>query len=197
MNLIDRAKNILVTPATEWPVVAAESTSTGTILTGYVLPLAAVSAVAAFIGSVIVGYGMPGIGSYRVPVTTGIVVAVWSVATAVVGCFLIGLIVSALAPTFGGQKSDLQGLKVAAYSFTPVWIAGILRIIPVLGILGLIGAIYAVYLLYLGLQMVMKAPQDKAVVYTLAVVALAFVAMFILSAILGLFVGGMYVAGAV
>jgi hypothetical protein len=192
MNIIDRAKNILVSPAAEWRVVDGESTPTGAILTGYVLPLAAVSAVAALIGQVVIGFGL---GGYRVPVTTAVMIAVWSIATAVIGCFLIGLIISALGPTFGAQKSDIQGLKVAAYSFTPVWVAGMFRIIPLLGILGLIGAIYAVYLLYLGLQIVMKSPQDKAVGYTLAVVVLAFVAMFILTAIFGLFVGGMYVAG--
>lgn len=189
MSIVDRVKNLLVSPATEWPVIAAESTPQSAIVTGYVLPLAAVSAAAAFIGMAIVGYGAPGIGMYRMPIATALVMALWAVLMAVVACFVVGLIINALAPTFGAVQSDTQAFKVAAYSFTPAWVAGMLRIIPMLGILAIIGAIYAIYLLYLGLQSVMKAPADKAVGYTAAVAVVGFVVMIVLSAIGGMLIG--------
>ena len=50
MNLIERAKNIIVSPVKEWNVIAAETPDTGKIITGYVLPLAGAAALAAFIG---------------------------------------------------------------------------------------------------------------------------------------------------
>jgi len=34
MSLVDRVKNILVTPKTEWDVIAAESTPTAGLITG-------------------------------------------------------------------------------------------------------------------------------------------------------------------
>ena len=37
MNLVDRAKNILITPKTEWEVIKNESSSVQQIITGYVL----------------------------------------------------------------------------------------------------------------------------------------------------------------
>ena len=50
MNLVDRAKNMIVTPKTEWNVVAAEATPQAELITGYLLPLAGISAIAGFIG---------------------------------------------------------------------------------------------------------------------------------------------------
>ena len=190
MNIADRVKNILLTPKTEWPVIAAESTPQSAIVTGYILPLAALAAVAALIGASIIGYGAPGLGgTYRVPLANGLMMLVWSIAMAVAGCFVMGAIIDALAPTFGAQKNSAQAFKVAAYAFTPVWVAGVFRIIPMLGILSLLGAIYAIYLLYLGLNIVMKAPEDKAIAYTAAVAVVGFVVMMIVAAIGGIMLG--------
>ena len=181
MNLVDRVKKILLTPKTEWDVIAAEATPTQQLIVGYVLPLAAVAAVAAFIGQVVIGVSVPLMGTVRFGIVAGLIGLVMSVVMAVVMVFVVGLIADALAPSFGGQKNNAQALKVAAYTFTPVWVLGILNIIPMLGILGILGAIYAIYLLYLGLPKLMKAPQDKAAGYT-AVVVLAAIVLWVVVA---------------
>src|SRR5690606_35263791 len=180
---------IIVSPATEWPVIAAESTPTANLITGYVLPLAGAAAIAAFIGTVLIGVSVPTLPTYRTPVTTGLIAAVWSVAMAVIGVFVCAFIANALAPTFGSEKSDAQALKLAAYSFTPVWVAGLLQIFPPLGILALFAGLYAIYLLYLGLPVLMHTPADKAIGYTIVLVVCAVIAMFVIGAIGGLIFG--------
>jgi hypothetical protein len=190
MNIVDRVKRILVSPATEWPVIAAEATPTAALITGYVLPLAAVSALAAFIGNSFVGISVPMMSTtYRMPVTAGLVAACWTVAMAVVGVFICGFVINAFAPTFGGQKNDAQAMKVAAYSFTPSWVAGILQIIPMLGMLAILGGLYALYLLYLGLPVLMKSPEDKTIGYTLAVIVSMIVVMIVLGAVGAMILG--------
>ena len=67
-----------------------------------------------------------------------------------VGIFVLSLIINALAPSFGGQKNSAQALKVAVYSYTPAWVAGVLTILTSLGILAIIASFYGLYLLYLG-----------------------------------------------
>ena len=151
MDLIQRAKNICLTPQTEWPVIAEENTPTAELITGYVLPLATVGAVAGLIGGSVVGQTLPFVGTYRTPLATGLGVAILAVVMAVIACFVISAVINALAPTFGATKNSTQALKVAVYSFTPGWIAGVFQILPVLGVLGLLGALYGMYLLYLGL----------------------------------------------
>src|SRR5687768_9312161 len=181
MNLVERAKNILITPKTEWDAIAADATPTQGLIVGYVLPLAAVAAVAAFIGQVFVGVSMGFMGTMRIGLVAGLVGLVFSLVMAVAMVFLIGFIADALAPSFGGQKNMNQAVKVAAYSFTPVWVAGVLNILPMLGILVALAGLYAIYLIYLGLPKLMKAPQEKAAGYT-AVVVLASIVVWVVVA---------------
>ena len=189
MSLVDRAKNICLTPNTEWPVIAAEPVSPGPLVTGYVVPLAAIGAVAGFIGGSIVGTSLPFIGTYRVPFMTGLVLAVFKICMAVVGVFILSFIIKALAPTFGAEQNSSQALKVAVYSYTPAWIAGVLQIVPLLGIFAIFAAFYGIYLLYLGLPSLMKCPPDKTVGYTAVVVLCAIVLTVVLAGIGAMFAG--------
>jgi hypothetical protein len=197
MDIVQRAKNICLTPATEWPVIAAEPASVGELLTGYFAPLAAIGAIAGFIGGSIIGITLPFVGHYRVPMFSGLISAVFTLGMAVVGVFVLSLVIDALAPTFGGEKNSIQALKVAVYSYTPALLAGVLRIVPVLGILAIFAAIYGLYLLYLGLPRLMKCPQDKAIPYTVIVVVCAIVLTIVTGLIAAAIVGtGMAGAGA-
>jgi hypothetical protein len=183
MDLVQRAKNICLSPTTEWPVIETEQTPPATLITQYVVPLAALGAVAGLIGGSLVGRTIPFVGTYRVPITTGVVGAVFALVMAVVGVFVVSLIINALAPTFGASKNSAQALKVAVYSYTPAWIAGVLNILPMLGLLALLAALYGLYLLYLGLPRLMKCPQDRAIGYTAVVVVCAVVVSVVIAAV--------------
>src|SRR5207344_2314618 len=117
------------------------------------------------------------------------VLAVFTFVTAIVACFVISLIINALAPSFGGQKDSAQALKVAVYSYTPAWVAGALQILPLLGILGLLAGLYGLYLLYLGLPRLMKCPADKALGYTAVVVICAIVLSVVIMSVGGVIAG--------
>ena len=175
MDLVTRAKNIILKPNQEWPVVAGEPSTPGGLVAGYVAPLAAIGPIATFIGLCIVGVGVPFIGTYRVGFASGITQAVISFVFAILGIFVVAAIVNVLAPSFSGQKNWVAALKVTAYSYTPAFIAGILLIIPPLGLLGILAGLYGIYLLYAGLPVLMGAPKAQAPIYTIAVVFCAIV----------------------
>jgi hypothetical protein len=184
MSIVDRVKNICLTPKTEWPVIAAEPATAGSLITGYVVPLAAIGAVAGFIGNAIIGRSLGFLGgTYRMPMASGLGLAIFTFIMAIVGVFILSLIINALAPTFGGQKDSTAALKVAVYSYTPAWVAGALNALPFLGLLAILGALYGLYLLYLGLPRLMKSPEDKAVGYTVVVVVCAIVLSMVLTAL--------------
>jgi hypothetical protein len=190
MSIVDRVKNICLTPNTEWPVIAVEPASPGALITGYVVPLAAIGAVSGFVGGSIIGRTLPFIGTYRLPLVTGLGIACFTFVMAIVGVFLLSLIINALAPNFGGQKDSTLALKVAVYSYTPAWVAAILNVLPFLGVLAILGALYGLYLLYLGLPRLMKCPDDKAAGYTAVVVVCAIVLSIVISGIGTAVVGG-------
>ena len=178
MALVDRVKNILLTPRTEWEVIDAEPTTVADLYKGYILPLAAIGPVAQAIGFSVFGMPVPFLGTYRTPVGTAVTQAVVTYVLTLVAVFVLALIIDALAPTFNGTPNRIQALKVAAYSYTASWVAGIFMLIPALSLLSILG-LYSLYLLYLGLPILMKAPKEKALAYT-AVVVIAGIVLFML-----------------
>ncbi len=189
-KIIERVKNILSTPKTEWPVAAAEPATIGGLYAGYIAILAALPAIAGFIKGSLIGTSFLGV-TVRSSIGAGIGQMVLGYALSLALAYVVALIIDALAPSFGGQKSMVQALKTVAYTWTAVWIAGIGAIVPWLSLLILLaGAIYSIYLLYLGLPHTMKCPQDKAGGYTAVSVIIAIVLGWIVRLIIGLaFVG--------
>ena len=182
MNLVDRAKNILITPKTEWEVIKNEQTSTSDLFTKYVLILALIPVIATFIGQSLIGISLGPFGSYKIPVSNGLIYAVVYYILSIVGVYLVAFIIDALAPSFGSTKNMDASLKVAVYSYTAAWIAGIFGIIPILGILGILG-LYSLYLMYLGLKIVKDTPLDKLVGYLVVVIIIAIVIYFVIGMI--------------
>ena len=178
MALIDRVKNILLTPKTEWPTIAGETATPQSIYVPYVLILAAISPVAFLLRG----------GAF------GATFAILSYVIALAMLFVLALIVDALAPSFGGEKNFVQSLKLTAYSCTAAWIGGIFNLLPFIGgLLGLLAALYSLYTFYLGAPVLRKCAAEKAVIFTIVIVVCAFVVGAVLAAILfGAGMGGMY-----
>ncbi|MFH1195403.1 MAG: Yip1 family protein [bacterium] len=185
MNLFERVKNILLSPAKEWEVVKAEQATVADLFTKYAMILAAIPAIAGFIGYSVFGISLGIFGSYRVPIGTGILWAVLTYVLSLVGVFVIGFIIDALATSFGSTKDLTQSMKVAVYSYTASWIGGIFMIFPTIGFLAGIAGIYSLVLIYMGLQRVKDVPKDKMVGYFVVTLILAIVVYFVIGAITG------------
>jgi hypothetical protein len=189
MNLVERAKGIVMKPREEWVKIDAEPHTVQGLYTRYVMILAAIPAVAAFIGLSFVGFSGFG-ATYRVPVASGLAQMVLQYLLSLGSVYVIALIIDALAPSFSGEKNFMQAFKVAAFFPTAAWLGGIFHLIPALGILGLVASLYSLYLLYLGLPRLMRSPEDKAVPYTVVVIIVAIVVMVVVSVISSLVVPG-------
>ena len=189
MNLVSRTKNILLSPKQEWQVIDDEATSVGGLYIGYIVPLAAIGPVASSIGMAVFGISVPVLGTYRVPIDAAVRQGITQYLLALIGVFVLALIIDELAPYFRGQENRYQALKVAAYSSTAVWIVGVVGLIPELSILWPLG-LYSLYLLSLGLPVLMKVPQDKAMGYTVAVIICAVLLFFVIGMIAAKLGGG-------
>lgn len=189
MELVQRAKNILLTPAAEWQVIERESTNAATLYRGYVMPLAAIGPAASFVAMSMIGVAIPFTGAtYRVPVGSAVMHTLLSYGLTLAGVYLLALLINAIAPRFGGAQSVDQALKVSVYSSTAAWLAGVFALMPSLAVLGL-GGLYSLYLMYTGLPVLMKAPQEKAIGYTAVVVVCAVVMFMVIGAISGALIG--------
>src|SRR5690606_19775004 len=188
-KLIARAKSILLSPKSEWPVAAAEPATVKGLYTGYIMVLAAIPAVFGFIKGSLIGYEMFGVTA-TTPVVAGLVAMVVGSVLSLVVLYLVALVINALAPSFGGEKNQVQALKAAAYAWTAAWVAGIAVIVPWLGwLVMLVGGIYSIYLLYLGLPHTMKCPQEKSLGYTAVTVIITIVLTFLLGLVMAAVTG--------
>ena len=166
-----RIKNILFSPSEEWDRIDAEPATVRGLYVGYACILAAIGPIARLIGEQVFGVH----GFYQrihPPLVEGLVSAIVSYALGLGGVFVLALAIDALAPSFGGTRSRIQALKVAVYSWTAAWIFAVFLLVPQVSALSIIG-VYSLYLLYLGVPKLMKAPADKALIYSVLAIAVA------------------------
>lgn len=188
MNLVERVKNIIVSPRTEWLAIEREQGDAAYLFTNYVAILAAIPAVCNFVGTTMIGISVPTVGTFRLGIGAGLLNLILTYVLSFVTVYLVALITDALAPTFGGQKNFEQSLKLVAYSYTPGWLAGIFSLIPALSFLGILG-LYALYLFWLGVPPLMKAPPGRAMGYTATVIVCALVLAIVLGLIQAWIIG--------
>jgi len=186
MNLIERAKNIILKPKDEWAVIEQETTPVSELVTSYLIPLALIPAVAGFIR-----YGVIGYGHFLGPsISWGIKQAIVSFVASIGGAYLSAIVIDSLAPNFNSVKDFRKSMQLVVFSYTPMLIAGIFALIPALGILSIVG-LYGLYLLYLGIAPIMKTPEDKVTGYFVVSLLVIIIVYVVLAAILSaLIIGG-------
>jgi Yip1 domain len=177
-SIVGRAQRLLLSPAAEWDVIAGEAADIQKIYMNYVGPLIVAAAVAGAIGMSVVG-----MMSLRMGVGTAFTMMIVQIVMGLVMVYVLAYVINMLAPQFGAKPDMDQAFKLAAYSPTASWVAGLVMIIPALGMLALLGALYSLFLLYVGLPKLMKPAEDKQMVYTLAVVAVMVVIAVVMSVI--------------
>jgi hypothetical protein len=179
-DLVSRAKNMILAPASEWPVVAMEPTTVGAIYQGYVMPLAAIPPLATFIGMILF---------YHLGFGGALLLAIVSYILGLIGVYVMAWIAAKLAPMFGGIDSLEPGMKLVAYGSTAAWVGGVFHIVPALGFLSLIAAIYGIYLYYSGVTPVMNVPQGRVIGYLVALIVALIVVFIIIAALAGAIAG--------
>lgn len=173
MDIVARAKGLLMTPLQEWGIIAAEPADTATLFKSYVIPLAAVPAVAGLLGTMLMGGGLL-IGATLV----GYVLAL-------VGIFVLAKIIEVLAPRFGGPADPSAALKLAAYAPTASWVGGAFMILPFIGwIPALAGGLYSLFLFYVGTPVVMRIPRERVMGFALSVVLVAMLVNILIGAVI-------------
>lgn len=190
-GLVARVMGMITKPAAEWDVIDGETASVQGLFTGYACILAAigpiVTAIKMFLGFSelgLMGRFMPFVPHLGPVAIIGS--AVISYVEALVTIFVVGLLLDAIAPSFDGQKNQVQAMKLAVYSWTAVWVAGLALIVPVLGgLVVLVALFYSLYTFWIGAPKLMKTPAEKSSGYALICMGASLVAALLVGAVLG------------
>ena len=185
-KVIQRARSLLVSPRTEWPVIAAEPATVTDLYRDYIMIMAAIPPVCEFVKVSLLGYAWHGFRVYRRGIGAGLAAAIVEYVISLIAVYVLAVIIESLAPNFGGQSNRVQALKVAGYSYTASWVAAFAQILPGLyGLFALAGAIYSIFLLYLGLPGTMKVVPEQAGGYTAVIAIIALVVGWVIALITG------------
>ena len=177
MNAAHRARAILADPAGEWAAIESEPGDPAYVLSRYVTVLALVPATFSFIGACIVGVIMPNGALLRTPLVNGVFGAIFGYVLSCAIVLVLGIVINLVAPLFGGRRDFDSAFKLAVYSFTPAWLAGVFLVLPGLQFLTLTG-LYGGYILWLGLPRLIKSPERRSLGFAALIVVCAFALAF-------------------
>ena len=186
MHVLQRAKNILLRPRQQWPVIEQEVTTPVQLYRRYVMVLAAIGPLAWLIGWSAVGMTVPSSGTMRMSLFTSIPYTIAFYGIMLGWVHLNSWIINFLAPAFGGVPNRRQALKVTAYAATAAFVGGIFNLIPAIGALAFITGGYSLYLIYTALPILMKVPVDRTLACTMAIVLAGILTACVLGVPIGL-----------
>ena len=183
MNLIERAKNIILSPNTEWGVIDQESDTPVSLLKSYILPFGIAGAIATFIGGSFVGTTVLGV-KIGGTIAYGLNQAVISLLGLVIGFYISIYVVDMLAPTFKSEKNLNKTSQLIAYANTPMMVGALLAILPAIAWVGSLFGLYGLYLLYTGLPVIKKTPDQQKIPYIIVSIIVLIVVYVIIGLIL-------------
>lgn len=178
--LLNHAFGLFTHPDSEWAEIRKEHAPPRRLYVAYVLVLAAIAPICAYISTAHFGWT---VGSDRLIKLTEISAFQMSLLTylaMLVGVFALGYAINWMARTYGADEEPVpsNALALAAYSCTPLFLAGFALLYPVPwfnALVFLAAAGYGAWLMYEGLPIVMRIPKDQAVMYVGALLTVALV----------------------
>jgi hypothetical protein len=182
MNALRRVVSMLADPAPEWAAIEMEPGDAAYLLSRYVAVLALIPAIFGLVGACVVGTVVPGVGLVRAPLATGLFAAIFAYIMSCATVVCLGALVRFLAPIFGGHRDFNAAFKLAAYSYTPVWLTGVFLVAPGLRFLELTG-FYGAFIFWVGAAALTKISSQKVPVFTAILVACACALIFVTGAL--------------
>jgi TM2 domain-containing membrane protein YozV len=175
-NLLNRVRQLLVTPHTEYQVIEQENPLHTKVFTNYVLLLAIIPFLFAFIGYGLIGYSYGGYHANSVGL--GFRLAFCQIFLLLGGIFITALIINTISAKFGARKDFNRAFSLVAYAYTPMFFAGIFHIWNEISWLVFSVGIYGLCLFIVGLKPMMKPADEKAGSYSVVSFIIA-VAVFV------------------
>lgn len=172
-RVMRRAFALITRPRAELAIIEAEDATVAAMFRDYVAPLAAIPAVALLLRKLAGGVFDP------FSALAGSLVAY---VASLMGLYLIGEAAFRLASQFGSREDRVAAMKTVIYASTPVWLAGVVFILPPAFDFFFVFSLFSLYVLDRALPLLMKTPPDKLRGFEGAIAGVAIVVFGVLAA---------------
>ncbi len=168
---------LFINPQAEWIKIGQDNDSVLKHYLGFILVIAVLPVIGWFYGLTRIGWTL---GDHVIKITENSAMQVLALfyLAMICGVGVLGFMVHWMADTYKAETNYGKGVGIAAYSCTPLFIAGACGFYPILWldiILVTAAACYAVYLLYVGVPNVLNIPKERGYLFASAMIAVGLV----------------------
>ena len=178
--MISNLWGLFAHPDQQWQEIRRQENSIANTYLTYVLFLAAIPAISAFIGTTQVGWAFAGRSPTLLTVESAIPLSILSYIAMLAGVFVMGLFTHWMSRTYSSNPTLAQCISFSAFTATPLFIGGIAALYPHLWFAMAVGTAaicYTVYLLYVGLPTFMGIPEDEGFLFSSSILAVGLVVL--------------------
>lgn len=198
--MIHHVVGLFTHPDQEWQQIRGEKEeSLGHLYLTHTLILAAVPAIAAYIGTTHLGWMIGDRSAVVLSSDDALWMALMSYAAMLGGVAVMGMFIHWMARTYDATPSVARCVAFATYTATPLFIGGLAALYPHLWLgmaVGTAAVCYTIYLLYVGLPTFMNVRREEGFLFASSVLAVGLVVLVAIIAltviIWGLGVGPVY-----
>jgi hypothetical protein len=183
-KIISRVKAVLFDPPNAWTSIKAEQATIKELYLNYFLVLAALPPLCGFLGNVIFGVTLPFIGTIHPPFFSALGGALFRYVLSLGGMYVLALILQFVAKNFSGNPDLSNTFKLAAFSYVPAYVFGVLGIMP--GFVAMIGgllSLYSIYVFWTGVTPMTDVPEGKKIPFTIVSAILAIIVFAVIGVI--------------
>lgn len=159
MKIINQAISVIINPKEALKKAKNEKAETMDLI--MYLAIVGIPTLLGFI----LGYGVIGYHGNFLGISIGAAIVYYIMA--IIGIFVFGYILNAIATNFKSKQNKMQALKLVAYAATPWLLAGIFYLYPLIWFLATLAGLYGLYILYIGIPIFMETPNDQHIPYLL------------------------------
>ena len=155
-------------PKSEWDSIKKENHSLGHIYLTHLLFLAAIPPFALLVGTTQMGWSFVGTEFYYLSFESALPLAGAFYLALLAGMFFMAYTTYWMERTFGAEASLERCLLFTTFTSTPMFLSGLIGLIPILwlDVFVVMAAVsYTVYLLYAGVPVFMNIPEERGFIF--------------------------------
>lgn len=171
---------IFINPRKEWEAIRDSNCTVGKCYLSYVFLLAAIPPISGYFGTTLYGWEIGARGAVKLSSESALMIALAYYLVMLVGVFTMGAMIRWMSMTYGAAQTLGRSTTLAAFVATPMFLVGIVELLPILWlnfVIGLPALAYSVYLLYTGVPIMMEVSEEKGFLFSSAVLAVGLVSL--------------------
>ncbi|NVJ59121.1 MAG: YIP1 family protein [Gammaproteobacteria bacterium] len=183
---------LLYEPDKQWQKISDKNDSIAKTYFKFIIFMALLPPVSAYIGSTYVGWSLGFGETYRLTADSALRLSIAAYLAILVAVLVLAWFVQWMAKTYGANPSYKRCVNLTAYTCTPLFLVSIMGAYPILWfdmLVSLVAIAWAIYLLYHGVPIMMGIDKDRGFLFASSIITVCMCVLVGMLAITVLFWG--------